>query len=69
DSSTYTLQLPQYLLECWIHPTFHAILLQRHEPNDDALFPRHKACAFYNVRQPDDTEYMVEEITAHHWEG
>jgi hypothetical protein len=65
DSSTYTLDLPQALVERRVHPTFHASLLRRHEPNDDVLFPQCSASALYDVGQPDDVEYVVDEIVAH----
>ncbi|KIJ04620.1 hypothetical protein PAXINDRAFT_42074, partial [Paxillus involutus ATCC 200175] len=53
------LELPQELVECQVHPTFHMSPLWRHEPNDDVLFPQREAATFYNVGQPNDVEYIV----------
>ncbi|KAI6017275.1 hypothetical protein PISMIDRAFT_101004, partial [Pisolithus microcarpus 441] len=48
STDTYTLELPKQLQEQCIHPTFHVNLLCHHEPNDNAMFPRHDAHVFYS---------------------
>ena len=49
ESDTYTLDLPDQLKARRVHPTFHVGLLRAHEPNDDTMFPRKDAQAFYDV--------------------
>ena len=68
-TDNYTIELPQQLKDRQIHPTFHVNLLRRHEPNDDRLFLKQDAQAFYDMGNPDDTEWLVDEITAHRWVG
>ncbi|KAJ2974623.1 hypothetical protein NUW54_g11865 [Trametes sanguinea] len=69
NTSNYVLDLPQELRECRIHPKFHASLLRRQIPNDDAVFPHRKAKAFYNFGVDDTTEWLVDEIVGHEWVG
>ncbi|KAJ3543853.1 hypothetical protein NM688_g5811 [Phlebia brevispora] len=69
ETSTYRLQLPEDLAARGIHPTFHAKLLRRHEPNDDTMFPRRETCILYDMGQPDDAEWVVEAILGHRWVG
>ena len=69
ETNNYTLELPQQLKDRRIHPTFHINLLRRHEPNDDGLFPKRDAQAFYDMGNPDDAEWLVNKITAHRWMG
>jgi len=64
-TDNYTIKLPQQLKDRRIHPTFHVNLLRRHEPNDNRLFPKWDAQAFYDMGNPDDAEWLVDEITAH----
>ncbi|KIK22246.1 hypothetical protein PISMIDRAFT_102827, partial [Pisolithus microcarpus 441] len=66
-NDTYTLELPEQLRQWCIHPTFHVGLLHKYEQNDDALFPRHDAHAFYDVGMTNKEEWLVDEITAHRW--
>ena len=61
--------MPAELVERRIHPTFHASLLRRHEPNDDVLFPHREAKSFYDFGNDDETEWLVDEIVAHRWDG
>lgn len=68
-TSAYTLDLPAELVKRGIHPTFHASLLRRHEPNDDAVFPHRDVAVFYDMGSPDDQEWYVDEILAHTWVG
>ena len=51
------LELPQQLKE------------KQHEPNDNGLLPTQDAQAFYNMGNPDDAEWLVNEITTHQWMG
>jgi len=44
-------------------------LLRRHEPNDDRLFPKRDTQAFYDMGNPDNAKWLVDEITAHRWVG
>ena len=64
-SDTYTLDLPDQLKVRRVHPTFHIGLLWAHEPNNDTMFPRRDAQAFYN----DKAEWVVDELLAHRWKG
>jgi len=68
-TDNYTIELPQQLKDRRIHPTFHVNLLRRHEPNDDRLFPKWDAQAFYDMGNPDNAEWLINEITAHRWVG
>jgi len=65
----YTIELPQQLKDQRIHPTFHVNLLRQHEPNDDRLFLKWDAQAFYDMGNPDNAEWLIDEITAHRWVG
>ena len=69
DTSNYTLELPEELRRRRIHPTFHASLLRRHEPNDDALFPGREARSYYDFGNDDQQEWLVDEILSHRWDG
>ena len=69
ESDTYTLDLPDQLKARRVHPTFHVGLLRAHEPNDDTMFPRKDAQAFYDVSNDDETEWVVDELLAHRWKG
>ncbi|EPQ50179.1 hypothetical protein GLOTRDRAFT_17432, partial [Gloeophyllum trabeum ATCC 11539] len=69
ETSTYTLKLPPELTRRRIHPTFHASMLRPHEGNDDLLFPHREALTTYDFGEPNDVEWLVEEILAHRWVG
>ena len=69
ETDNYTLELPQWLKDQRIHPTFHVNLLGQHEPNNDGLFPKQYSQAFYNMGNPDDAEWLIDEMTAHQWMG
>ena len=64
-TDTYTLDLPEEMRKRRIHPTFHIGLLHQHEENDNVLFPRRDTQAFYDVRQTDKEEWIVDEVIAH----
>ena len=69
ESSNYELELPEELKCRQIHPCFHVSLLRPHHPNNDTLFPNRHTPEAYDFSAPDDTEWYVEEITAHRWVG
>ena len=69
ETSTYKLKLSNDLKKRRIHPVYHSSLLRKHEPNDEAIFPRHDAKAFYDLGVDDDQEWLVEEILDHRWCG
>ncbi|KAL7278559.1 hypothetical protein ACG7TL_007558 [Trametes sanguinea] len=69
DTSNYVLDLPPELKARRVHPRFHVSLLRRHEPNDDAVFPSREALSYYDVGTDDTTEWMVDEIIGHEWNG
>ncbi|OBZ76509.1 Transposon Ty3-G Gag-Pol polyprotein [Grifola frondosa] len=69
EKSTYTLELLKELQEQCIHPTFHVSLLRQHEPNDEMLFPHREAQSYYDFGVAKETEWLVDEIVGHHWDG
>jgi len=69
DSSNYELELPLDLVNRRIHPVFHVSLLRPHQANDDALFPNRTSADPYDFGAPEDTEWYVDEITGHKWDG
>src|SRR5713101_348765 len=69
ETSHYTLALPDELLKCRIHPTFHAKLLKPAIPNDDALFPNREATFFYDFGDDPEREWVVDSIVGHHFSG
>ncbi|KDQ50118.1 hypothetical protein JAAARDRAFT_142380 [Jaapia argillacea MUCL 33604] len=64
-TSMYKLKLPEELVRRRIHPVFHASLLQKHEANDDILFPQRESRVFYDFGEDNEAEWLVEEITSH----
>lgn len=68
-SSAYFLDLSTDLVNRGIHPWFHISLLRRYEPNDNLLFPRCDAQAYYDLGEPDETEWLVDEILSNQWIG
>ena len=42
-------------------------LVQNFVTNNDKLFPKRDAKSFYDFSQDDEQEWLVEEITSHHW--
>ena len=65
EMDNYMIELPQQLRDRRIHPTFHVNLLRRHKPNDNELFPKWDAQAFYDMGNPDDAEWLIDKITTH----
>ena len=64
-TNTYTLDLLEEMRKRRIHLMFHIGLLHQYEENDDVLFPRREAQAFYDVGQTDEEEWVVNEVIAH----
>jgi hypothetical protein len=62
EASHYTLTLPDELLKCRIHPTFHAKLLRPAILNDDERFPNREATFFYNFGDNPKREWLVDSI-------
>ena len=67
EASTVTLKLPPALVAWRISPTFHTRLVQKFVANNDELFPKWDMKSFYNLSQDNEQEWLVEEITSHHW--
>jgi hypothetical protein len=68
-TSNYRLELPNEMATRNIHDNFHANLLKPFIENDAALFPRRDAKYFYDYGEPEDTEWFVDEILSHRWNG
>ena len=69
ETSNYRLGLPTELAKRGIHNNFHVSLLRKHHPNNDALFPMRSMAEPYDFGEPSDVEWLVDEITGHHWDG
>ena len=69
NESRYTLDLPPELKARRIHPSFHVSRLRTFNINDDNLFPRREARAYYDFSKAEDNEWLVDEIIAHQWKG
>jgi hypothetical protein len=69
DSSNYRIGLPTELAKRGIHNNFHASLIRKHHPNDDALFPMRSVAEPYDFGEPSTVEWLVDEIIGHHWDG
>ncbi|OJT02273.1 hypothetical protein TRAPUB_7218, partial [Trametes pubescens] len=69
ETSNYVLDLPAELKNRRIHPRFHISLLRHYEPNDDAVFPHRKAKSYYDFSNEESTEWLVDEIVGHKWNG
>ena len=67
EASTVTLKLPPALIAWWISPTFHTGLVWKFIANNDELFPKRDVKSFYDCSQDDEQEWLIEEITSHHW--
>ena len=68
DKSAYRVELPAQLRARNLHDRFHRSKLCPHFANDDALFLHREAHVFYDFGNPDDQEWLVEEILAHKWD-
>jgi hypothetical protein len=68
EKSSYTLELSPEMVARRIHPTFHASLLRRFEPNDATLFPERKPAPLYTLGEIDPDEQVVDEIMGHKWD-
>ena len=69
ETSNYLLELPPELANRRIHPRFHSSLLRPREANDDLYFPAREPKKFFDFGMPEETEWLVEEIIGHQWEG
>ncbi len=69
ETSNYVLDLPAELAARNIHPKFHASKLRPHVENDSSLFPQRSPMEPYDWGTPDDAEWIVDDITAHRWQG
>ena len=69
EVSRYTLDLPTELKKRRIHPTFHENKLRPYVKNDETIFPRREAQAFYDFGEDDEQEWLVDEILTHQWKG
>ena len=69
ENSHYTLALPNKLLKCRIHPTFHAKLLRHAVPNDNARFPNREATFFYDFGDKPKREWLVDSLVDHKFTG
>src|ERR1700723_3371787 len=69
NESRYTLDLPPELKAQRIHPSFHVSRLCTFNMNDNNLFPRCEARAYYDFGEAEDNEWLVDEIIAHQWKG
>jgi hypothetical protein len=69
EESRYILDLPPELKAQRIHPWFHVGRLRPFIKNNDILFPKHEARAYYDFSNAKDNEWLVDEIIAHRWEG
>src|ERR1700683_2373335 len=52
-----------------IHPSFHVGRLCHYNKNDDSIFPKHKACDYYDFGNTEDNKWLVDEIITHQWKG
>lgn len=69
NTSNYELELPEELSCQRVHNRFHVGLLRPHHANNNALFPNRRLPDPYDFSAPDNSEWYVEEIMAHHWKG
>jgi len=69
ETSQYTLSLPEELKKRRIVPSFHESRLRPYHENNDVLFPNREANVYYDFGEPDDQEWLVDEIVTHQWKG
>ena len=69
ENSHYTLALPDELLKCRIHPTFHTKLLRHAIPNDNTHFPNREATFFYDFSDEPEREWLVDSLVNHKFTG
>jgi hypothetical protein len=65
EKSNCQLKLPQEMTTQHIHSMFHVKLLCPFVKNDQTLFPKHDIQYYYDYREPDDNEWIVDEIIGH----
>src|SRR6202040_3969101 len=69
NESRYILDLPPELKARRIHPLFHVFRLHTFNANDNKLFPRREARAYYDFCKAEDNKWLVDKIIAHQWKG
>jgi len=69
EMSRYTLELPEPMKKRRINPSFHESKLRPFQRNDDTLFPKREVNVYYDFGEPEDQEWLVDEILAHQWKG
>lgn len=69
ESSTYELELSSELKARGIHSRFHASVLRPFVENDEQLFPHREPKRFYDFGMPDNTEWLVDDVVGHKWNG
>jgi len=62
NKSRYTLDLPPELKARRIHPSFHVTRLRPYNKNDNALFPKHEVCTYYDFGDADVTSQHCFEV-------
>jgi hypothetical protein len=64
-ASMVTRELPEYVKNRHVLPTFHTNLIRWYIANNDDLFPKREAKSFYDFGANDDGEWLIDEIIAH----
>jgi hypothetical protein len=65
EKSNYQLKLPQEMMTQQIHSVFHVQLLCPFVDNNQTLFPKCDVQYYYDYGEPDDNEWIVNEIIGH----
>jgi hypothetical protein len=69
EKLNYRLKLPQEMATWQIHSVFHIQLLCPFVNNDQTLFPKCDAQYYYDYRETNNNEWVVNEIIRHWWNG
>ncbi len=69
EVSTYTLELPTALKECYLMSTFHISLIWPYYPTNDVMFPNQAHPEPYDFGAPDSQEWFINKIIGHRWKG
>ena len=65
--SWYILDLPTKLKAQRIHPSFCISQLCTYNKNDNAIFPKHEVCTYYDFGNAKDNKWLVDNIVTHQW--